>query len=522
MKKWGLLGIILLQSLVYLLAGANKSYFHMDEIYSYGLANSEQVQIYDAPDFYGQWHTGDYYAEYVTVSEGERGQLTPVYTNQRDDVHPPLYYLLTRGVMELAPGVFSKWLGIGLNIIILALNTVVIYAIVGRFCRQDQSWPWKQLLFTLAAGLTIAAVSTAIFIRMYALLTLMVSLTTWLHLQWLDQPKNQRPDGRLLAGLVLVVVAGGLTQYYYWFYLATMVIFMVAHYVRRRAWRGLVWYVGTVVVGGVLSLAIFPYAIQHMFFGYRGQGAMSSLLNLPMMLGNLWQYVILINQMVFHDLLPVLVLLLAIVVACAWRRKKLKDWQLGMDGIGMVSFAVLGYFVIVAAASPFLTIRYVAPVCGLGLILLLLVLDFGLRQTLRAGWRPGIIGGILLLWAAMPLANDILPDTLYLEHRETVTEVSELSEAPAIYVTEQGADWAFLNDIVLMIEIEDSYMVQDTHYTETDWAKVLGEQDLADGLLVFINGKTADEGVLEVLEPVTGLQHLRQLKSVSARIYYLY
>lgn len=90
-SKWLWLSlIIILQTVVYIAAGANKAYFHMDEIYSYSLSNAEHVQIYEEDDFYDTWHTPAYYNDFLTVNEEERGDLTPVYENQRNDVHPPL------------------------------------------------------------------------------------------------------------------------------------------------------------------------------------------------------------------------------------------------------------------------------------------------------------------------------------------------------------------------------------------------------------------------------------------------
>ena len=88
--------IIIAQTVIYVLAGMSKAYFHMDEVYSYGLANHERVQIYETEGFYDTWHEGSYYDEYLTVGDDERGDFWPVYENQRNDVHPPLFYFLLR------------------------------------------------------------------------------------------------------------------------------------------------------------------------------------------------------------------------------------------------------------------------------------------------------------------------------------------------------------------------------------------------------------------------------------------
>lgn len=75
--------IIVVQSVVYFLAGSAKAYFHMDEVYSYGLANYERVQLYETEDFYNTWHDGRWYDDYLTVGGEERGDLRLVYINQK-------------------------------------------------------------------------------------------------------------------------------------------------------------------------------------------------------------------------------------------------------------------------------------------------------------------------------------------------------------------------------------------------------------------------------------------------------
>ena len=44
--------LILIQSIIYVFVGANKSYLHIDEAYSYGLTNYDKVEIEENADFY--------------------------------------------------------------------------------------------------------------------------------------------------------------------------------------------------------------------------------------------------------------------------------------------------------------------------------------------------------------------------------------------------------------------------------------------------------------------------------------
>ena len=114
-----ILTIILVQTLLYVFVASQKGYIHMDEAYSYGLTNYDRVNIYDNEDFYNTWHDNDYYKDYLVIDEDEVDSYKQVYENQKNDVHPPLYYLLLRLMMNFSIGNFSIWPGVILNIIIL-------------------------------------------------------------------------------------------------------------------------------------------------------------------------------------------------------------------------------------------------------------------------------------------------------------------------------------------------------------------------------------------------------------------
>ena len=114
--------VLILQSIIYIFVAKNKSYIHIDEAYSFGLSNYDKIEIQDNKDFYNTWHSKDYYEDYVAVQEDEIGDFKPVYENQKNDVHPPLYYFFLRICMNFTNGHFSIWPGIVLNIIIFSLK----------------------------------------------------------------------------------------------------------------------------------------------------------------------------------------------------------------------------------------------------------------------------------------------------------------------------------------------------------------------------------------------------------------
>ena len=140
-KKELLLVIIflILQTIIYICVGINKSYLHIDEAYSFGLANYDKIEIQDNKDFFNNWHSKEYFEDYLAVQEDEKGNYVPVYENQKNDVHPPLYYLLLRFCMGFTTGHVSIWPGIILNIIIYAFITIFMYFILKKLLNTTTS-----------------------------------------------------------------------------------------------------------------------------------------------------------------------------------------------------------------------------------------------------------------------------------------------------------------------------------------------------------------------------------------------
>ena len=206
--------VLIIQTIVFIVSGINKSYIHMDEAYSFGLANYNKIEIQENEDFYNIWHSKEYYEDYLTVNENERNNFLPVYENQKNDVHPPLYYLLLRIAMEFYIDSYSKWSGIILNIIIYVFITIFMYLIIKKLLEGNDAYKEKSAILALISSLTLSSITNVIYIRMYALSTLNIVITTYLHLKLLDKKEN---DYKLLLAIGIFALTGSLTHYYYLF-----------------------------------------------------------------------------------------------------------------------------------------------------------------------------------------------------------------------------------------------------------------------------------------------------------------
>lgn len=510
--------IIVVQTVVYVLAGAGKAYFHMDEMYSYGLSNFEQVQIYEKGDFYNEWHDAEYYKDYLVVNEDERGDFAPVYNNQRDDVHPPLYYLLLRLGMELTPGEFSKWSGIVINIVAFAVNTVFLYLIALKLIRKEPKKELKAFVVTLVAALSMTAISTVMYIRMYALLAMFITITMWLHLLLAESKKL---EVKLLVPIGLTALLGVLTQYYYVFFLLPLFVMMVVKYVKAKRMKELWAYVGTLAVAAVVSLAIWPYSIQHMFFGYRGAGVIGNLLNFTHLGEQVGVFAGMVVMYAFHYLLPLILIAMFALAIYGLKHGETLENDAQADGeYRLVLWPTAVFFLMAAVASPFMDLRYIEPVCELIIIVVLYGLYKLVKMVSAEKIASRIMLGLCVVMLILPIPLGIEPNVEYTKMKELTAFVEEKRGLPAIYLY-NPANERFLDDLVAFTEIDESYIMHHQEYTEKNFDKILAGKDLSKGLIVFANYGDGNEQYLKVLREATGLEHQEYIIRTNSSDVYL-
>lgn len=484
------------------------------------MANYAQIEIQDNADFYNQWHDGEYYEEYLRVDKEERGNLTPVYENQKNDVHPPLFYLLLRLGMEIIPGHFSKWVGLTLNIVIFAINTVFLYLIIEKLMRGSQASFAKTVALTSVLAVSVAAVDTVMYIRMYCLLTLFVTLTVYLHIRLLEKTKVDY----LLDGLIAVVVLlGALTQYYYLFFLVGLYCYMSVWYTKQKRWREWISYTISLMIAGVAFLIVWPHALRHMFFGYRGQGAMGNLANTAEMVVHIGIYLWLVSQNAVNGLLPVMII--AVIILCVrglLRQQKLTLTREEGRILPLIFYPTLVYFVLAAIMSPYQDVRYVMPICGMVGILVL----YGFYKIIVINWqgkqRKAVLVTSLAVFLVAPIMTHNYPEMLYLNRAEIVAQLEAKTNAPTVYVF-NSSDNRFLDDILLFTQMEQSYVAKDVKVTPKLVEQILQGKSMEDGLVVFINSGQQNEEILQTFANVEGLAEITHLSRLNAcDVYYLH
>ncbi len=279
--------IIVSQLFIFTLYSIEKNGFHIDEMWSYALSNS-----FDEPFFYtkgylddnndmqyNHWMSGRRFFEYITVQPGEQFAYSKVYYNQSQDVHPPLYYFILHTVSSFFPNQFSKWFGIGINMVIFVLCQIILYALSVMVLNNKR----QSLLVNILWGCSMAALNTVIFIRMYMLLTLFVVLSLYYHARLLRSDK--KIDLQIIIFICITLFLGGLTHYYFIVFEFILACLVCLYLLLMSKIKLLLSYsiASLMTIGSIVAL--FPPAIDHLLHSTRGNEFTSQILNLSLNIG---------------------------------------------------------------------------------------------------------------------------------------------------------------------------------------------------------------------------------------------
>ena len=328
-----------------------KQGYHEDELLTYNLANSsKQLSI-------GGWNTPEDMNEYLAVYPEHRFDYAQVVQNQIIDAsHPPFYYALVHTVCSFFPEVFSKWLAFAINLAMMTGALLMLFQIGKRVTNSN-------LYALLAVGgyaLSIACITTTVYLRMYASLTFFVLAFISLTLRFYEKKNRVLVTDCFL--LLPVVVLGILTQYYFILCAGLTGLVYLVFSIKEKNIKSLMLYIATALVGAGLALAIYPHIIQNVLGGNRGFGSLNfsvdAITIVTYVFYKLGTYVQILTKDLFLNLLPlfigstVLVIAAGIFFRAAMRRKlSRKAW--------FVIIPAVVYFLGIALVSPFNSDRYV-------------------------------------------------------------------------------------------------------------------------------------------------------------------
>ena len=369
-----------------------KQGFHEDEYYTYySTARTNGFYVED-----GKWMDQETYRNEFVVLPGERFQYGLVKQVQSWDVHPPMYYWVFHTVASLVPGVFSKWIGLSVNLFFHGINLILLtylsYLVSGRDVKMAY-------LVALVFGLSPASMSGVVFIRMYEMLTTFVLLCAVLHVRAVRRPRGETEweealsFAKLLLFMAVVTYVGFLTQYYYFIFLFYMALaFCVYLLWRERSLQKCLWYGISQAAAFVLAYLTYPSCLGQMFRGQRGAQATENFFDMSNTLERICFFLKLMSGYVFGGLLFfILIAVISLAVRVHRRGGVNAKEEPEQDGLrfgipfAMLLFAATGYFLTVSKTALLLgetSNRYQLPIYGIVMFLMLF--------TCRTLWRQAV------------------------------------------------------------------------------------------------------------------------------------
>lgn len=554
-----ILVLIIAVSLVTMIVyGDQKEGYHLDEIYSYGLANSEYLPFmhfgesgygvkdwmleYGAGESFGDivrnlikdfqilkecgfdiysseiyqdyliaqansadtftttWVSGQDYVDYLAVSESNTFNYASVYYNQRGDVHPPLYYILLHTVCSVFQGTFSKWFGLGINFALLTATLLLLYHMVKKYFGGAV----VALSVTAAYGLSNGFMTSAMYLRMYALLTLMTVLYFYVHLRIAEGDFVIMGRKRLL--LILTTLGGFLTHYYFVLYaIGIAVVFVVWMGVRKR-WKPLLQYLLTLSFTAVGGLCIWPFALKHVFQGYRGQASLSTILSgefylskTRLLLGHItW-------QMMGGQWW--LLLLGFVLLAIIFIRSRGKNMPVA-KGLLLV-LPVAWYILLVSQIVPYLVERYVMCTFPFWCLATVAGVSYSVDKLVKKPWKQwvAVLAGGLLIVFGNCYSNP--PDYLYPGGQEVVVVPDHTD---CVYVL-PGDSWnESAGDSSILAQCDHVAVV---YQDNLDCLKGTYDYQAGRVLMVSVQKELDMEAVLADVKKALGVEELQE----SARLY---
>ena len=323
------------------------------------------------------WKTKQDAKEYVTIGNGDVFNYLSVYYNQSRDVHPPLFYFLVHFVSSIAYGSFSKYIIFAINLVFMLLTCNLIRKIFELFGKKTLG-----IIAMLLYGFSMGAVTTAIFLRMYAMLTFFTIAYLYINLKiWKNDFEISKTEK---WKLFFTTVLGFLTQYYFCIFALFTFIIMCIYMIKKKKYKILRTYIGIHILSAIAGIILFPASIYHIFFSYRGAGAEDSGKGIIEMLGfyiTRMQEAFSIQNFTTYGIVALVAFGFILKCAKKIKEKSLKD----IFPYILIAIPTILYFIVVAKIAPTNVgekpaIRYIMNILPQVVILFVLAITFIFKE----------------------------------------------------------------------------------------------------------------------------------------------
>lgn len=361
--------LYLIFTILMIITISQKINYHVDEIYSYTLANNVTDKYISVEELHTYTPAENVFIESMSADNNHRFDYKNVFKNQKADVHPPLYYILLHTICSIFPETFSKWYAGIINIVFALLTFYYIRKLIYILLDITENSKKVALCIFSSAFIFSSGILSAIsFLRMYIMAMCWVTIIAWLFAKQIG--KQHTP--KFYLSIFMITFLGALTHYYCIVYTVLTCLIYTLYLLWEKRWKETGVFLGIMSASGFLSIAIFPPMLTHMFSGYRGSEAIKNLGTSNDYMERLSSFFSFINKEVFGNWLSILsvfifiLILIYILKICLQEDSKcerissLKSvfWYRYI----IVSIPSILYFLIVAKMAAYKSNRYIFPI----------------------------------------------------------------------------------------------------------------------------------------------------------------
>lgn len=344
-----------------------KSNYHIDEFFSYNLANHNGISSFIVEDGKEYNSLNDIFLEYTSINNENRFSISNVWNNQKNDVHPPLYYLIFNIICSFFPNTFSKWYPGIINIIAAILTFYFARKILKQLTDNNFIYYIVSIIYIFTTGL----LDDVAFFRMYYLAMLWATINTYLFIKLID-----KFDKKIVVEIAVITVLGAITHYYCIIYFVLLSTIYGIYLLTTKQYKNTIFFVILMLVSGLCSYIIFPSMIDHMFSGYRGTEALGNFFDLDNYIGRLVSYFNNIGNELFGNQFKwILIILIALFIVNIIKKNSFNNKYVARYLIVVLPSII--YFLFVSKIAAYVNERYVSivyPMIVIGLITLIFVL----------------------------------------------------------------------------------------------------------------------------------------------------
>lgn len=370
-----------------------KADYFVDEIFTYGKANCKTPASFQAKDGAGTVYIpiedGKIYTpggkplmDYVVVQPDNRFNYANVWKNEARAVHPPFHSVLVHTVSSFFPGKFSRWFAGVVNIFFAVLTLLTLRSLSRCYVHDEKLVNIISLTFIFSGGI----LSAITFLRMYIMAMFWITLLTYIIVR---ESKEQTEGNIFFFRVSAVTLCGALTHYYCILYAVLISVTYGIWLLFGKKYRYIYKFSFAMAASGILSYAIFPAMIKHIFFGPRGREVIGNAVTVSDFFSRMKSFLGIINNQLFGNWGSFLVwgmLVLGIFFIDNYcfgeRRKHFKMLSHILYGIRhsfstnyiLLIVPTVLFFVIVSKISVYRTDRYMFPIYSNIILLVCLLL----------------------------------------------------------------------------------------------------------------------------------------------------